>query len=182
MSVASRYAKSVLDLSIEKGQLEAVYQDMLLIKNVCESNREMVVFLNNPVVKTDKKQEVFQAIFKGKLSELSMSFIDLLTRKRREMYINKVAIAFIEQYKTYKKILTAVITSAVGLDDTTRKKVMDLVKSVASGEVELVEKIDKTLIGGFVIKVGDKQVDASISRKLAGLRKSFSENPFISEL
>ncbi len=81
----------------------------------------------------------------------------------------------------HKNILSAVITSAAGIDATTRAKVMELVKATTTGEVELTEKIDKDLIGGFVIKIGDNQVDASVSRTLNDLRKNFSENPFVKE-
>jgi len=182
MIVATRYAKSLLDLAIEKGKLEDVYKDMLLVKQVADQNHDFVVMLDSPVIKTDKKQSILHEIFKGKISDMTMSFLDILTNKRREMYIDDVAVSFVEQYKTSKKILTAVITSAAGIDDATRKKVMELVKQTAQGEVELIEKVDKKLIGGFVLRIGDRQVDASISRKLNDLRKNFSENPYVSEL
>ena len=80
-----------------------------------------------------------------------------------------------------KQILTAVITSANGIDADIRKKVMELVKGVSSSEVVLEEKINKDLIGGFIIRVGDKQVDASIARKLSNLKRGFGENPFVKE-
>lgn len=174
MIVATRYAKSLLDLAVEKGKLEEVYKDMQLVKEVVQQNHELVVMLNSPIIKTDKKQAVISAIFKGKISDLSLSFMDIITGKRREMYIGNIAESFIEQYKLQKKVLTAVITSAIGLDDTTRQKVVELVKQTAQGEVELVEKVDRKLIGGFVLRIGDKQVDASISRKLNDLRKNIS--------
>jgi len=87
----------------------------------------------------------------------------------------------VNQYKEKKKILTAVVTSASGLDEPTRKKVMELVKGGSASEVVLEEKIDRNIIGGFVLRVGDKQVDASIARKLNLLKRSFNENPFIKE-
>ena|ERR1700741_315574 len=182
MIVATRYAKSLINLAVEKGQLEAVYNDMLLVKNVSDNNHDFVIMLESPVIKTDKKQSILHEIFKGKISDLSMAFLDIITNKRREMYIDDIARSVVEQYKTNKKILTAVITSASGLDEATRKKVMELVKQSGTGEVELIEKVDKKLIGGFVLRIGDKQVDASISRKLNDLRKNFSENPYVSEL
>jgi F-type H+-transporting ATPase subunit delta len=182
MIVATRYAKSLLDLAVAQGKLKEVHEDMQLVKSVADQNRDFVVMLESPVIKTDKKQAILHEIFKGKITDMTMSFLDILTSKRREMYIDDVANSFVEQYKEHKKILTAVIVSASGLDDTTRKKVLDLVKQTAQGEVELIEKVDKSLIGGFVLTVGDKQVDASILRKLNELRKNFSENPYVSEL
>lgn len=180
MIVASRYAKSLLDLALEKGQLDAVYSDMLLVKEVSGSNREFVLFLNSPIVKTDKKIEALKAIFAGKLGELSLSFMTLMTNKHRESYLPQIADAFVSQYKEHKKILTAVITSATGLDAATKAKALELVKAQSKGEVELVEKVDPSVIGGFVLRIGDQQVDRTVLRQLANLKKSFSENKSIS--
>lgn len=180
MIVASRYAKSLLDLAIEKGQLEAVYGDMQQIKAVSDGNREFVLFLNSPVVKTDKKIATLNVLFKGKLSDLSMSFLTLMANKHRESYLPQIAEAFIAQYKEHKKILTAVVVSATGLDATAKAKALELVKAQAKGEVELVEKIDPSVIGGFLLRIGDKQVDRTVSRQLANLKKSFSENKSLS--
>lgn len=182
MIVASRYAKSLLDLSVEKGQLETVYADMKLIQSVCQSNKDFVAFLNSPVVKEDKKTEVLNSIFANNINAITSGFLNIIAKKRRESYVPQIAEAFIDQYKTHKKILTAVITSAVGLDEATKTKALELIKGQAKGEVELIEKIDPSVIGGFVLKIGDKQVDRTVSRQLANLKKNFSENPYISEL
>jgi|ERR1019366_311680 F-type H+-transporting ATPase subunit delta len=180
--VASRYAKAFIDLTTEQGVLEQAYKDMKLIVEVCESNSDFVVFLKSPIVKTDKKQSVLKEIFKGKLNKVTDAYIQLITDKKREIYLAEIASEFINQYKEKKKILTAIITTANGIDDIIRKQVMDIVKGTGNSEVVLQEKINKNIIGGFIIRVGDKQVDASISRKLNNLRRSFSENPFIREV
>jgi F-type H+-transporting ATPase subunit delta len=176
MLVATRYAKSLLQLANEKGQLEKVYADMQLVKNICEENKEFRNFLTSPIIKTDKKVAVIKEIVSGKVSEITSGFLTVLTQKRRESYINEIAKAFISQYKQHKNILTAVITSAIGIDAAIKTKVLELVKQTTTGEVELVEKVDKDLIGGFILTIGDKQVDASVSRKLNDLRKAFSVN------
>ncbi len=176
MVVATRYAKSLLQLAIEKGQLEKVYADMQLVESVCEGNREFTNFLNSPIIKTDKKVAVIKEVFAGKVSDITAGFLTILAQKRRELYMKHIATEFVAQYKQYKNILTAVITSAVGIDKTVKAKVLELVKQTTSGEVELVEKVDKDLIGGFILTIGDKQVDASVSRKLNDLRKTFSVN------
>ena len=155
---------------------------MRLIKQVCQENREFVILLESPVVKTDKKMAIFKSIFGGKISVTTATFLDLIARKRREGYIDNIAYAFEEQYKLYKNITTAVITTAVPLDAATKSKVSDLVKKNAKGEVQLIEKIDKSLIGGFILTVNDKQVDTSIKRKLNDLRKDFSTNLYVPDL
>jgi F-type H+-transporting ATPase subunit delta len=179
--VASRYAKSLLDLALEQGQLEKVYADMKLILDVCRENADLTVFLKSPVINTDKKKSVLKQIFSGKLSPMTDAFINLMVSHKREMHLEYIAAEFLKQYKSHKKILTAVITTASGLDAALRSQVMELVKKSASSEVELEEKVDKSLIGGFVLRIGDKQVDASILRKLQELRKGFSENPYVKE-
>jgi F-type H+-transporting ATPase subunit delta len=179
--VASRYAKSLFDLSIEKGSVEKVYADMKLVATTCQENHDLRVLLKSPIVKSDKKLDVFKAIFGSKVDKLTMDFINILTHKRREIYLDDIATEFVEQYKKHKNVLTAIVTTAYGLDDELRKKVLDVVKKSSNSEVELVEKIDKDLIGGFIIRVGDKQDDTSISRKLKSLYRTFNENPYIKE-
>ncbi len=174
MIVASRYAKSLLDLSLEKGQLEAVYADMLQVKNVCDSSKEFVNFLNSPIIKVDKKIATFKAIFDGKLGPIASGFLTIVASKRREAVIPEMANEFIAQYRAHKNILTAVVISANGLDAATKQKALDLVKGQLNGEVELVEKIDANIIGGFILKIGDKQIDKSVSRQLLNLKKELT--------
>lgn len=177
MIVANRYAKSLLELAVEKGQLEKVFADMQYVQGVCSGSKEFISFLNSPIIGTDKKQAVLKSVFGNNISELTAGFFHILTGKRRENYLGDIAKSFVAQYKEHKHITTAIVTSAAGIDAGARAKILEIVKQSAKGEVELVEKVDKDLIGGFVLRIGDKQVDASISRKLNDLRKSFSENP-----
>lgn len=174
MIVATRYAKSLLDLSVEKGQLEAVYADMLQVKGVCDTSKEFVTFLNSPIIKADKKISTIKAVFDGKFNTITSGFLTIVASKRRESVIPEMATSFIEQYRSHKNILTAVVTSANGLDAATKQKALDLVKSQLSGEVELVEKIDANIIGGFILKIGDKQLDKSVARQLSNMKKELT--------
>ncbi len=174
MIVASRYAKSLLDLAVEKGQLEAVYADMLQVKSVCENSKEFVAFLKSPIINADKKVSTLTAVFEGKLNAITSGFLTIVANKRRESVIPQMAESFVEQYKAQKNILTAVVTSAKGLDETTKQQALALVKAQLNGEVELVEKIDASIIGGFVLKIGDKQLDKSVARQLSNLKKQLT--------
>lgn len=174
MIVATRYAKSLLDLAVEKGQLEAAYTDMLQVKSVCDSSKEFINFLNSPIIKADKKTATIKAVFEGKLSAITSGFLSIVAAKRRESVIPAMAASFIEQYREHKNILTAVVTSANGLDAATKQKALDLVKSQLSGEVELVEKVDANIIGGFILKIGDKQLDKSVARQLSNMKKELT--------
>ena len=180
--VSFRYAKSLLDLSLEKGQLEQVREDMQLVLDTIRESHDLQLMLKSPVIKTDKKQAILKAIFGGKIGVISSEFIDIITRKRREAELEGIADAFISQYKNHKQILSAVITTASGLDKSLREKVLAIVKGSTKSEVELIEKVNKDLIGGFVLRVGDQQVDASILRQIKNLDRTFSENPYIKEM
>jgi len=179
--VAARYAKSLIDLAIEQNQLEEVYADMQHIAKTCEESRELSVMLKSPVIKHDKKHAILSEIFGG-LSKTTEAIITLLTSKHREAYLEGIAKAFVAQYKQHKNIQTAVITTAVPLTDEGRQKVTELVKSTQAGiSVELKENIDADILGGFVLRVGDKQVDASIARKLRDMTMEFSKNPYLKD-
>lgn len=171
MIVADRYAGSLMQLAREKGKVEDVRHDMQLILATEKESHELALLLKSPVVKTDKKLAVLEAVFKGKVSDISMAFLRLLTSKKRESLLSEIARAYDEQYKKDKNIFTAVVTSAYGLDDKTRAKMLELVQSEMKGEVELVEKVDKDTIGGFVLRIGDRQIDRSVARQLSNLKK-----------
>ena len=108
-----------------------------------------------------------------------MTFFEIVIRKGREKYLIQIAKEFISQYKEMRKILTAEIISAVGLDDKLRQQVYDMLRKEGNSEIELIEKVDKKLIGGFVLRIGDKQYDASISSSLRKLTQSFSSNQIV---
>ena len=178
--LAARYAKSILDLSIEKGQLENVYKDMLFLHETCRSSREFVNFLHSPVIKPDKKGKILDAILEGKLSALTTAFIKLLLHKERESYLPEIAPAFVDQYKTYMGIQTVKLTTAVAVDEDIRKAILEKVRGGQNGHrIELDTAVREELIGGFILEIGDRMVDASIAHELNNIRKQFQNNDFI---
>ena len=179
--VAARYAKALIDLSIEQKSLDAVLADMRLIDSVCSANSELVAVMKSPIIKSDKKLSILTEIFGKQISALTLKFITLITVKKREYYLAEIASQFYDQYKINKGIVTATVTSAIPLDETLRKQVLAIVKGTSKSEVELEEKVKQDLIGGFVLRIGDNQVDASELRQIKNLKRSFSENPYVKE-
>lgn len=178
---AVRYAKSLIELSIERNCLDAVKADMDLVHATCVDSKELVLMLESPVVRPDKKLSVLNAVFGTQFSELTNAFIKILTDKGREALLDDIAAAFEDQYLAHNNILRAVITSVDGVSDDFKAKVATMVKSAYQKDIEIIEEKDAALIGGFVLTIGDKQVDASISRKLADLEKAFSKNTYVKE-
>lgn len=175
-----RYAKSLLELAKEQGTLEACKADMETVVSVCKESRELMLLLKSPVVKTDKKLEILSDIFKS-CSTLTMSFIQLITKKKRESLLSDIAERFLLLYKESLGIGTAVLTTATSIDEDTRNNVIDFIKKQGISQVDLTEKVDESLIGGAILRLGDKQLDASISRQIKDLKQSFNKNPYIKD-
>lgn len=180
--VASRYVKSLLGLAVEQGVLEAVNTDMQFFDRVCHSNRDFVLMLKSPIIRHEKKKEILNKLFLGKVHPLTMSIIEILTKKNREPLLPSIATEFHNAYNVYKGIGKASVTSTVPIDAELRSELVALVKKLSNKtQIELEEKVDKDLIGGFILNVGDRQIDASIKNKLKVLKNKFSENPFIKQ-
>ncbi|HEY4109989.1 ATP synthase F1 subunit delta [Puia sp.] len=178
--LAARYAKSILDLSLERGQLEDVYKDMLLLKQTCRDSKELVNLLRSPVIKSDKKGKILDAIFTGKISPLTSAFITLLLNKDREGHLPEIAQAFVEQYKTHKGIATVKLTTAVPVSDDVRQVILQKLKTERNlQQVELDTEVRPELIGGFILEIGDERMDDSVAFELNNIRKQFQNNDFI---
>ena len=181
--VAYRYARSLMELAQEKGVLAGVFEDMRLVADTCYANRELMVLLKSPVMKSDMKDKVLDRVFAGKVGQLTSAFMGILVRKGRERLLPEVASAFAELYKQYKNIVVAQVTSAIPLNESTRARVRALAEKQHPGKsIELVEKVDASLIGGITIRIGDEQYDGTVSRRLADLRREFSKNLYIPEI
>lgn len=179
---ASRYAKSLLQLADDKGVLEEVHHDMLSLYQLCDESRDFQLMLKNPIIKSDKKLTILEKIFKGKVNEMTMAIFGIITRKNRTKLLPGIAKEFHEQYNLLKGIEVAKVTTAVPLSEQLRSKIKDLVKSISSkNEVELKEVVDKDIIGGFILNVGDRQIDDSLKSKIKALELKFSQNPYIKE-
>jgi F-type H+-transporting ATPase subunit delta len=176
--IASRYAKSLLELAVEKGKLEEVHSDMVLLSTLCEEIREFTLMLKSPVVPPDKKLAILNEVFEGKVHEMSMSIFAILTRKHREGYLPQIAEEFHHRYNVHKGIEEATVITTFPLDEKTRNEFKEVVKSMNNKEVELTEVVDESLIGGFILKIGDRQVDDSVSSRLRALKVDFMKNHY----
>ena len=176
IQVASRYAKSLIDLAGEQNVLEPVRKDIELFLETCRANTELQAILKNPIISLDKKAAILDGIFAGKLNEMILSFFKIVIRKGRSEVLYATAKEFISQYNIIKNVVKATVTSASPLSKENISQIEEVVKSATNGEVILTSQVDPNLIGGFVLKVGDKQFDTSISSKLNKLRKEFEQN------
>lgn len=175
--IASRYAKSLLDLAVEKKVLEDVKDDMDTLKSAI-SNREFDLMLKSPIINGDKKKSIIDAIFKDKVNALSLMFFKGVVDKGREGYLSNIAHAFITQYKENKGISSIKLVTANKLTDEAVAAIKDKLNTSATTNqtIEVETAVDASLLGGFIVEFDDKRYDASLSHKLAELRKGFDTN------
>jgi len=173
---ASRYAKSLIDLSTELNALEEIKNDMVLFEQVVNDNSELEAILKNPIVPLDKKSGILNDVFGSKVHQVTNSFLKLVVNKGRSSILFDTAKQFINQYQFIKGIVTAEVTSAIALTAASKAEIVGIVKKeMGANEVIVKEKVDEKLIGGFILKVGDKQFDASIASGLSKLKKEFAQ-------
>jgi F-type H+-transporting ATPase subunit delta len=180
--IEERYAKSLFELALETGKLEQVRKDMDLMIDVCVNSRDFRHMLLNPVIRPEKKIMVLDAVFSGKIEELSRQFYHLLSRKRREKFLEWIARQFVAKYKKYHNIHVIEIRSAAPLNEELRERVIDIIETRTKGTVELTEIIDKNMIGGFIVSDEGRRYDASLTTTIKKLKKEFEENLYIREL
>lgn len=181
--VAYRYASALMQLARDHGELEAVREDMDLVATTCASNHDLVLLLSSPVVKAEKKNSILGRVFAGHIGQITDRFIAILVRKGREGMLPEIAQASQDLYRKDQNILIAEVKSATPLSDDARTRVLTMARERHPGmTIQLLETVDPALIGGLIIRIGDEQVDASVSRRLNDLRRKFSENPYIPEI
>jgi F-type H+-transporting ATPase subunit delta len=181
--IASRYAKSLIGLAVEQGKLELLVKDIELFRSMV-SNRDLYLLLKSPIIKGDKKLQIFDAVFKGRLDPMMMAFLEILVRKGRESYLPEISEAFIEQYKLIKHISSVKLTTAVKLSEAAVAQILQKLKDsgVTDENIELVTVVDPDLIGGFIIEFEDRIYDTSVSNKLESLKREFRDNLYISQI
>jgi len=179
--IANRYAKSLLDLASEQNVLDQVLNDVTLFLETCDKSRELSLLFRSPIIKPDKKEKIIDQIFAQHFHKTSLLFFKLLIQKRREMMAKSIANHFLHLYKIKQGIKSATITSAEHLDENLKLLIKEKIKNLSPGDIHLEEEIDPSLIGGFVVRIDDTEINASVLNKLNKLKQEFDTNLYIKE-
>ena len=171
---AVRYAKALLELAQDQNKLDVVESNMLDLIKAGKETHDFQVFLNSPIIKADKKINVLNQLFSN-FDSLSLSFISLITKNNREKLITEIATSFIAQLKELRGIVPISITSATPLDSKTREVILSKINSSIKGKAEVEEIVDNALIGGFIVRMGDKQIDASVASQLNRMKQELTK-------
>jgi len=175
IQVASRYANSLLDLAKERNSLEAIKSDLDSFLAVLKATPELRAVLKNPIISPDKKFSIIKEVFGPSVQEIVISFFKIVISKGRAEVLYETAKEFVNGYNKINGVIKASVVSAVQLTEENKAEVKRVVEQATQKKVVLETRIEPDLIGGFVLKVGDKQFDASISSSLSKLKKEFTQ-------
>ena len=167
---AVRYAKALLELAIEHNKVELIESDIQKLLTVANDAHDFQIFLNSPLINIDKKIAVIKEIFKD-FNQTTLDFLALVTNNGRETVMLDIAKQFIAQLKSHRGIVPITIISAQKLEDATMQAIISKISAAISGTPEISEEIDATLIGGFVVRMGDHQIDASVASQLQRMKQ-----------
>jgi F-type H+-transporting ATPase subunit delta len=168
--ISVRYSRAIFQSALEHKILDKVYQDMVFISEICKST-ETKELLQSPIISPSKKEAIFHRMLDGNVEKLTLSLIDLCVKNGRESFIPAIARNYIYETKKYKGITESVLTTAIGVEDSVRKQVVDLISGMFKTTVELKETVDPEIIGGFILQIDDKYIDASLKNKLRKIKK-----------
>jgi F-type H+-transporting ATPase subunit delta len=180
--IHKRYALALYQLAGELKQLDRVFDDMQIVAQTCLDSKELMLVLASPIIRDTKKGKILTEIFESKICELSQRFINLVVVQNREISLPQIALEYLQLVKDFKGIKTALLTSAQPLDAKTRASIIARLKEQTGCEVELVEKTDPELLGGFTLSLEGQLFDASIKNTMHRLRKEFTDNTNNSEI
>jgi len=176
-AVARRYGKSLLTLCKEQQAVDAVDRDMRALSRAVSENRELAAILGSPVVRPEKKEAIVRAVF-AEAHSLTVDFLAMLARKGRAGLLGVMAQAFVALVREERGIVLAEVVTASPLDDARRKEINELIGKVHEGGVELSERVDPALIGGFKLRVGDRMIDASVYHTLRSMHRNLTNSPY----
>ena len=173
--VVVRYAKAFFSLAEEKNQLTGAKKDIELISQVCSESDDFRLLLESPVINPSLKVSLISKIFSGKISGFTLNFLQLIVGNKREGFIPGICRHFLELVRKHQNIRSALITFASEPDSEMLGKIKQILEKELGTEVELSTKINPSIIGGFIVRVDDKQVDGSISTQLKKIKANFLE-------
>jgi len=174
-AIAVRYAKAFFSIAKEKKMLDVLKRDLQLVLEVSEASSDFIFLLESPVVKTSKKKELFNSIFDKKVNKLTLSFLLLIAKNKREVHIPGICRNFLSLTRKDLNIRSAVITTATDISKETINKIESLIAKELNAKIELRNEINTDIIGGMILRIDDKQYDASVFTQLKKIKQKLLE-------
>lgn len=178
---AQRYAKAILDLATEQKASKVVYKDMESISKTITASNELQDVLASPVVKNQLKKNALREIFKD-VHTITLGAFDILLDNNRILLLKYVAQQYIQLYNEANNIQVATVTTAFELDSELESKIQNKIQELTGNSATIENIIDPSIIGGFILRIGDLQYNASVAKSLSALKRQFTNNTYLSKL
>lgn len=173
--VSKVYGDALFETAMDRDKVDALYEEVQALTLILKDNPQLTVLLNNPQVVKEEKVAVMHQIFSGKVEEELMGFLSIIVEKDRQNDMIPIFEYFTDRVREYKKIGTATVTSAVELKSGQKAALeKKLLATTPYVEFEMHYQVDPALIGGMVIRIGDRVVDGSIRTRLYELKRELS--------
>lgn len=170
--VSKTYGEALFELAVEEGKEDEFLSEIEELKKVLSENPDFSKLMNHPKILKEEKLEVLKNVFEGRISREILGFLDLVITKDRYDEIDEILDYFTEETKKLKGIGTAYVTTALELSEIQKKAVeQKLVETTSYKAMEMHYKVDEKLIGGMIIRIGDRVVDSSVQTKLEKLQR-----------
>ncbi|MCL7752368.1 ATP synthase F1 subunit delta [Polaribacter sp. Z022] len=179
---ALRYAKAILNLAKDSKEETVVNDDMLLIGATISENDDLEVMLRSPIVKSEDKIKVLNALFGSKINNITLGLFHLLEDNKRIAMLESIAKQYAIIYDYDKHMQEAKVITAVPLTKDVEKAVLAKIVALTGEKANLVNEVNESILGGFILRVGDVQYDASISNYLNELKKEFDNSHYIPKI
>jgi len=179
---AGRYARSLYQISVETKTTDLVLADMQLYLDTIGQSKELEIAIQSPIIPGFRKLGILNDLFGKRFQSITNQFIDLIVSKGRETELRNIAEAFIHEHKLQMGIKEGWLISATALSDANRQSLLKKAEQIAGSKVSIIEKIDPSLIGGYILKIGDLQLDESVKTKLVKLRDEVLDHSYIAKI
>lgn len=178
---ALRYARAILSLAKDKNVTEEVNRDMILINKTITSSEDLQGLLRSSVVNPDSKKNVLKEVFTG-ANGVTEGLFEVLAENNRVEILSLVAWNYTQLYNELNDIQVAKVTTAVPLTSSLEAKIQAKIKELTGNEAKIQNIVDPSILGGFILRVGDLQYNASIASQLRSLKRQFSNDAFIAKI
>jgi F-type H+-transporting ATPase subunit delta len=168
--VAGRYAQALFDIASEEKVFDRIEAELKAVKDILDENVGLQRLLYHPQITAAAKKELLDQLFKGKISEVTGNFLALLVDRRRETYFNDIVEEFVALANASRGITEAKVTTAVELNDTEKGELSSIMARLTGKKVQTSYAVDPSIIGGVIVRMGDKIIDGSVKTRLSTMK------------
>ncbi len=175
LAVARVYAQALLGLADRQGEVDEILEQLEQLSSLMDQAPALENFLGSPLVQEESRKAALEKLFRGRASDLLVDTLQVMNRKGRLGLIRALVVAYRAEYEELKGRIDVRVTTAVPLSDSLRQHLRVATSEVTGKEAQLVEKVDQSILGGMVLRIGDRKIDTSIAKEIRQLNEQMVE-------